>query len=262
MSLPKLAIVVALILIGGASWLRITNTQKISGNLYIAKDQNKNTSQGIDAENFINVSDLSTNNSSDTSVPTLTDADTIGRNLLSDYLNLAYSGQDTDQNITDLANKYADALSTINKTADIKLSDINVIENSKTNLQTYADNISRTYLKYHSLMTAIDTKGRDFSKPGPDMTYVTSKLAALYKQEVDELKKFAVPQSLAKEHVNLINIYLSTVQALQTLSNADKDPIGAYRAIIIEKNNIQEESTIFSNLEKILVAGGIIHINP
>ncbi len=251
----KLAILISVVLIGGATANRLINSTKEASNLIALKNtgsvQNNDTSlQDISPA-------YSTSTPSSIKTETLTQTDLIGRQLFSDYLSLSSSGQATDDNINALAGSYAENLSNLSTIADISTDKITPEEDTVDNLSAYGDSVIAIHTKYQNLASALSTKGVSDIKSVAFVSFANS-MSSLYSRAASELLLLKVPASLVENHVALVNNYLSSADAAKTLSTISKDPAGAYSALVTQQKNSQEEIALFENIHRTLMSNGII----
>jgi hypothetical protein len=251
------ALLIVTILIGGSTYIRFAHAKKDQNTNLIALDT-ASTTNPIEDTASVALADLSSAQSTSTSAD-LTDTDLIARQLVSDYLDLAANGQDTDDNIATLADKYTSNISNIDNSTKINISNLNIVTDTKEHFQNYADSFTAIYAKYEDLLSSEynDNKDEDMSVGQPALLSFSNALEVVYGREAKELQSLPVPASLSDAHMRLINNYLSSESSFASIQDASKDPANAFAGIVIEKKNQEEEQTIIAEIEKILTDNGI-----
>lgn len=251
------ALVLSLILVAGASWIRLSRASSVSVN-NIAAANPALTPAEYEAAVAQVVADLST-----TTAPTTapqTDTSIVSENLFTDYFGLVSNGQATPDNIDALTQSYADTVSNLSTSGRIQPSDLNLVSDSTAHFSTYLTNLNEVYDKYLGLLT---------DQSEPDATHLDAKfakwassVAKLYAREVTELEAIPVPASLIEDHTKLINNYISNEAALENIANAATDPARAMGGIAVMNQNSTDEKDILTDIQKIAEKNGIISSNP
>lgn len=247
-----LALFFSLVLILGASWFRAGNEKVVVSVTSVDKPS------GSDSYQFTpeSTSDLS---KTDVGTPdeNLTTTDLVGRQLISEYMNLASAGQATEESITNLANKYADAIADIQTSPKVNALEINVVSNSKSNFQTYdliTTEIEKKRIKSINAI-GINTKSIDASNTLLNETVL--KISRAYETAAQELKKIAVPSALLTLHVSLINNYLSISSGAGSIPEGESDSALAFAQVVGAADAIKGSEQIVADIIKILLANGI-----
>lgn len=252
-----LAICLAMLLVGGATWKRIESAQvsKSSGLIVISDAANNNNP----VEN-VNTSGADLNATTSATAPTenLTNTDLMSRQLFSDYISLAANGQATPDNLDALGDQYASSIVSSSQAKSITIYNLNTESDSRTNLQVYSDSLSRIYGKYSAQLITVTKTNTDPNNFSPTTIAFAKKVANLYQKEADELQALSVPNSLASDYLKLINFYLARAWDMNAIANSDTDPADAYTAIASETNLDGKEQIILTNIKRLLVSSGII----
>ena len=249
---PKLtlSLTLAVVLIGGALFIRYSST--------------KNNSLGLVAVNQPTLLTDTNDGSIDplsTSTPgitnenaSLTNSDKLGRNMLLDYVDLASSGQATDASVKALANKYVDLVPNINTAETFNAKDITVVPSTKENLLAYGNTMIALEKERSQSILKVDTSG----------SLTDTKIIALatvgeeaYNKEIEKLKKLPVPTPLVNVHTKLINLYLSSATSMKALSTLNKDTSSAFAGMIKLQSNINLEQATLTEISKILTQNGV-----
>lgn len=247
-----LSILVSLFFVGGAIWLRDSRSEEQNGNTGLESVQKQELAifEGTPQDIYLGEKDTSTEN--------LNQTDLLGRQLFSDYLTLSSKGQVSQDKLNSLANSYADSILNLQTSPKIDRSRITITSDSQANLSKYGTAIISMRIRYG------DTVERQASQTGvknaddPKVENLMTAISQTYKQAVQELINTPVPQSLADNHVRLINNYLSSAEATRAIANAESDPMGAYAALNVHAKNNEEESVLLGNIQAVLAANGII----
>jgi hypothetical protein len=250
------SLIVSVVFIAGATWFRVSqnntpselvNVESVPGELAIYN--------GSPLDIYVGEEGAST------STAKLTQTDLLGRQLFTDYLNLNSKNQLTKENINNLANSYAENILNLHTASKIDGSKIIVVADSPANLSTYGNTVFAVRSRYGKMAekslaqnSFTDPNSQEFSK-------FMSSVSLIYKQIATELQSMPVPSSLAENHVNLINNYLSSSESAKSLANLSKDSLGAYAALNSYAKNEKEESELLGNIQISLVSNGIIFSN-
>lgn len=249
----RFALVTSIILIVGALWFRIHSSQASNSNLVAIQDDGETTpSDLISSEEFLAL------NATSTPTGPLSTTDLVGRQLFSDYIGLVNNGQATEENLARLASSYAETLTNTSEVRSVTSAELKTVEDTVENLQAYASVVFSTREKYKKLVIEA-TKGKNISDPNNSgFASLMNRLSDLYKQSGEEFLTISVPISLSATHLTLVNNYFSSAEAMKTLSKSEEDPLSAYAALDTQsKNNTEEEETL-QNLQKTLMANGIM----
>jgi hypothetical protein len=245
------SVTVSLLLIFTASWFRFTSANDNQNEL-ISVNNGDFQPIGINVDDVLssnsNLAELEKNESG---------VDYISKQLFGDYLTLSLSGDASEEKLTDLANKYAENIATLNQAPRISSQDISIVEDTKANMQIYADEFVENYVRYQkSLVSKFDPK-KDYTKGGAELQILSKNLNTLYENEAEALKNMNVPVSLVSSHIKLVNIYLSNAWAWESLSKVEEDPAYAYAGIVLQKENMESENKLVVEIDKIITRNGI-----
>jgi hypothetical protein len=249
-----ISLAVAVILIGGALWYRLSTSNTIEYGLVTVGE---NQAPDISYEEFLGdfLKPTATSSSAVASADAYSNTDAISRQLFMDYLSLESKDQINTASLTTLTDKYVESLPNLIQSESIDASDIKTVPNSQINFQSYADALTEIYNKHAQTINSV--KGVNFDRLSPELYAFTDKLAVSYKSLADEIKTVAVPQTLLSLHLKLVNNYLSSASASASISKADDDTALAFSGLIGLHQNMESEKSILLEIEKILNANGI-----
>ncbi len=252
------ALAISIALIGGAMWFRFVRIAP-----YTAQVVSVSEVEPLSSEDSLLLTDFFSTETTlaTTSTTTLSQTDLIGRQLFTDYMALKSRGEMTPDDIKALADKYAESI----KNSDVSIPKVNlnqviVLPDSEVNLAAYGNAITNIRNKYKNLVTT------QAQNSGGDITDTSSQafstfmgaVGKLYKSAADELLLVKVPTSLASNHVDLINNYLESAEVMTSISGTAKDPIRAYAMLNIYAQHSEKESELLLNIQKTMMANGII----
>lgn len=255
-----LAVFLAVLLIGAATWKRVESTKgEATGSLVALTDTtDASTTDITNADSSV---DLNATTSTTSSDEHLTDTDVMSRQLFSDYVSLEANGQATPDNLDALGDEYAASIASGSQAQVVYMIDINTVSDSKANIQSYSDALSKIYNTYSAQLVAASKVNIDPNTFGPTTIAFAQKISAIYQEEADALKIVPVPNSLAADDLKLINFYLSSAWNMLAISNANTDPADAYSGIASETSLGGQEQTILIDIQQKLVSDGIILSN-
>ena len=252
------ALVISIALVGGAMWFRFVRIPPYT-NQVVSVSQVESLSSESDPflTDFFNTKA----SSSAASAPELSQTDLIGRQLFSDYLALKSEGETTPGNIDVLAKNLAESIKNVNLSIPkINSNQVIVLPESEANLAAYGNAMTNLRNKYKNLVAAqTENSGGDITDTNtPAFSTFMGALGKLYQAAANELLLIGAPASLAQNHLNLINQYLENAEVMRLISNTSKDPLQAYAALSIYIKNSGRESELLLNIQKTLMAHGII----
>lgn len=252
------ALVISIALIGGAVWFRFVRIPPYTNPVATVTQVESTSTDDLLLTDFFNT-EAST--SSVTSTTELSQTELIGRQLFTDYLELKSKGQATPDNINAFAEKLAESINNINiSISKINSNKIVVLPESEASLAAYGTAMTNLRNKYKNLVAAqTKSSGGDITNiNSPAYSIFMNAMGKLYKTAADELVLIGVPTSLAQNHVNLINQYLENAEVMRLIGNTSKDPLPAYAALSIYIKNSGREAELLLNIQKTLMAHGII----
>lgn len=245
-----LALSISALLIGGATWYRIAYAQNPAQNLTIID----RPVSGEAADTTIVDAPIS-NTDEGGQKEKLTSTDLVGRQLISQYLDLAQNGQATDANIQALAENAAQNIATINSFKPLTNTEIKIVADTKENFRAYGDAFNAINAKYQGLANIAASNGGDMSDiSSKGFISVMSELAKLTKSSAEDLALLPVPASLASAHLGLINNYISSSNALAALSNANADSVTAFAGLVAQASNADEATSLILTIQSSILA--------
>jgi len=248
-----LALSVALLLIGGAAWYRLSLTSSTSYNLAVVEPTLTNEDYDEITADFFGPKATSTTVSSEP----LTNTDLIGRQLVLDYISIAANNGGTEADIAALANQYVEGIQTLNRVDTISYADIKTVSNTKSNFQNYSDAATQIYNEYEGILGGAAGNSEALNALGSALYSVTTTMSGAYTGLATKLKNLAVPASIAQSHVELVNIYLSSAVAMEAISNTENDPASAFAGLIMLKENSDREQRLLDQINQTLISNGI-----
>ena len=178
-----------------------------------------------------------------------------------DYIGLKSQGAVSSSSINALASKYAESIANFDVAIQkVSKDQIIVMPDSEANLTIYGNTMANIRNKYKNLVaTQVQNSGSGLADIR-SQTFSTfmGKIGKIYQASADELLLVKVPVSLADNHINLINNHLESAKVMESLGDTSKDPAQAYAAITIYAKNSGKESTLLQNIQKTIMANGII----
>jgi hypothetical protein len=249
-----LALSISILLIGAASWSRISSHKTTKVDLIAVENRQ--------AENNAYYNDVivpALEESATSSAPTeaLTGTDLIGRQLILDYVNLASNGQADEDNLKSLAERYIDSVPTLNSAPIVSPEEISVVPDKIANIQKYADNLSRIHAEYSGAINKAGNEMIDMNKSGPDYYAFAQAASSIYSTTVNKLKALSVPAPLVESHIRLINSYLANSTSMQAVARANTDSATAFAGLIALNDNSGKERDALDEITRIINSYGI-----
>jgi hypothetical protein len=251
-----LAIFVSIVTIGFASWYRFFQPQTISNVAALQPVQNKEI---YDDEALLQ--DFIDPNSSifdiaATSTPpeeNLTGTNVASRNLILSYLDLATSGQEIDtQAINNLGTQYANSITNFHKFDKAAIQDIVVVTDSTVNAGNYAEGFLKIYTNYATKSQLLSGNTNLVQASTNSYKAAAGSMRTIYTGMANDLKKLAVPSSIAQLHLELINGYLSNAQAMTDTHTLDTDPITTMAGLTLLKEGANREAQVLKTIDEML----------
>ena len=252
------ALAVSMALIGGAMWFRFVRIPPYAAESVSVQEIEQSPSEDAFLKDLLNTD---TSPSATSTTTTLSQTDLIGRRLFSDFMALKSRGEVTPDDINALAENYAESI----KNIDISIPKVNpnqiiVLPDSEKNLTLYGNAMANIRNKYKNLVAIQAENGGDGIRDVSSQAFSTfmGAVGKLYQASVNELLLVGVPTTLALNHINLINNYLESAEIMKLLSDTAKEPVRAYAALNIYAQHTEQESELFLNIQKTMMANGII----
>ena len=186
----------------------------------------------------------------------LNTTDLVSRQMLSDYMDMAVTGQTTEDNINTLADKYVESAPSLIESDVINATDVNIIQDSPGAFQAYANALDKLTAESSASANSIDYASA-VTSAGTDVAGLSTKLADSYDHAATALRGMTVPSSLLNDHIELTNMYLSDAAALRSLAQVDSDPTVAFSGMAKYNENLKAEDPIIADMIKILKDHGI-----
>jgi hypothetical protein len=247
-----LALSISVLLIGGASWTRFSRADTYHADLAVVPS----AALTADYQNLLAASATLSTSTPKTQEP-LTETDLIGRQMILDYISLAANGQATDATVNDLANRYIESLSTLNRASTISQAEIKIVANDKANFQEYANVLAQIHIEYaKQINKSGNTINIDPDNPSLDPE-VTGRFQKAYALAASKLTDLSVPLTLVPSHLKLVNSYMSSAEAMKHIAAMDKDVISAFASLIVANENLTKETAALDEIARILTSNGI-----
>lgn len=250
-----LALFISVLLVGTSSWYRLTTTEHVPSEVVAIEQYN---SYNNDYENLLR--DFTTTNpetASTTFSNPPSSAGFLGRGLILDYVDLASSGQVTDNDISNLAEKYLEGVPSLNQAPAISYADIQVVSSNKNNFQSYANQFIKIHEEYRDRILKTYKGGQSLTNSNQNLHLLASSFNIAYTEASSKLQGVPVPAPLATPHLELINSYLSSATAMKAVSEAESDSGVAFAGLIALNENLDKEDVLYGEITKILTANGI-----
>jgi hypothetical protein len=246
-----LALSVSFLLILGAGWHRFAPAGEAKGTLVSVDTQDEPPQ--IDPAVF----------AASTTTPevALTTTDMVSRQLFSSYLSLAAKGQATPENVDLLAQGYAESIASLNSANTVSAVDLNVVSNSRENVEHYDDAVGDIYTKYQALLDREFSKAELLGESGPEISAFGARVGALYAEEAAKMQAVPTPAMVLKDHLALVNSYLKTAASYKALAKTESNTVEAMAGIYMARANLDVEAQLIANLQKTLLSSGIISGN-
>lgn len=168
----------------------------------------------------------------------LTTTDLVSRQMMLDYLALANMQQDSQQNIDNLANKYANKVDSLYSPPPAGQIDLNIVADNRQNYKNYSATISNFVNEMGSA---------DSANQGDDIALMKA-LASTYSKAVTELSTMAVPNGVSSLHRDLINKLAESAKALSVINDENADPMIAISDLSALYQNMSIEEGIIKNI--------------
>lgn len=249
-----LALSLSVMLVGAASWWRFSTVQYVKPVLTTVEQLD---AYGLSDDDFIR--DFTEPKPEEVIVKKepLSQTDIIGQQLIMDYIGLATSGGAGPQSINALAEQYASIIPTLSKPDKLGYQDVKMAPNTTSSLKIYSEELGKIYVTHSLNINKIYTSG--IEGVSLDKAYYSfAKEASLeYRNVVNELRKLPVPLPLATFHLELINIHLSNLAAMESIAQAQEDPLVAFAGFVSANESSGREVAALEEIGKILKTNGI-----
>lgn len=248
------ALSIAITLIAGAGWFRFVGTQASkAGLIAVAKIE-----QAATENTFLDSILEAPKTTSTVSKASLSPTEAVSRQFFSDYISLSSKGKVGSEDLKSLAAKYASSIGSQQLEAkSVTITSVRQVSDLEENLMRYGQALSVLRDKYKSLVEKKQKDGNLGDINSASFKTFMGDMGKLYESSARELLTFAVPASLAENHLALVNNYLKSAVAMETLSRMDENPIVAYTAMTTQSKNTKEEAELLLNIQTTLMANGV-----
>jgi hypothetical protein len=241
-----LAVLVAIVLVGGAVWIRTDSGRRFSDALV-----------GVDGGTVVRSDprfDPLRPNLSGEGAENLTKTDLISRELLSDYMNLAMMEEDNAGNLSQLLENYISSVPELTDAPQVESTDIKVVADNKAAFVAYDE---KAYQIDQERASAISRAYGAGDTSDEEAHNVAGDIALAYKTAAEKMLLVQTPESLAVAHWKLINNYLATSHALSSVAALDEDSVGALAGMVSVQESLATERKIVNEIVAILTKNGI-----
>ena len=244
------ALIASLIMIGAAFWFRFPNEKPAESLITISNPGSAAPKSDID------LLSASFENSSSTPLST---TDMFSRQLFADYADLKSRGEASPANLNFLAERYAEGILNIEPSASkvARVEQLSTIPDSAENIFGYGKIMIAARSKYALLAKQESEQVSDPSQENFDNFILQT--GDLYLALANELLGIKVPASLVRNHLEIVNNYFQSAQAMRTIAESSDDPIKIYAAIQTQVRNAKKEDELFLNIA--MSTNGIIWTN-
>ena len=197
--------------------------------------------------------------SASSTAESLTNTDIISRQMFMDYINLSATGNTTEEGIDSMANRYVDAIPSIQASFydPLDIADIKTISNLESNFEKYETSVRQVHEKYGQEIKSAYPGNTVLINSNINTYVYFNDLSSAYMRMAEEIKILLVPLALSSQHLRLINNYFSVAKAMEVLAKTGTDPATAVAAIATINDNIGEQSTIINEINQILLKNTI-----
>lgn len=200
---------------------------------------------------------------SPTNQPPLTVTDKLGRDFFQKYMELHKAGLTTDsQSVNDASLQLIkDSVTNIAFPTDYSYKNISVIpDNGTANASIYAKRLLQIMGAYMPTVNETDIVTEALDKDDMSLLKKIDPIIANYKAARTALLATPVPESLANDHLNLINALNLQVFNAQSLRKTDTDPVTALAAVNQEITSLQNISVTLGRMQNYFTVSGISFI--
>jgi len=253
-----LALCISVLLVGGATWIRFSpSTSNTEAGLVAVETDREALQNYFDEEVLPILEKGAIPASKDVSTPKpLTGTDMVGRQLLTDYIQLASTGQASQKDILALAENYVDSIPTLSSAPAITYAELTLGQNDKASLQKYADSLTLIYNSYASAMRRAESN-MGSGPTSSDFYSFAGRAAIAYQGAADKLRALKTPSILAQAHLGLTNYYLAASASMKTISQTEDDPASAFAGLLAISESVREEKGLWKDVQYILNSNGI-----
>jgi hypothetical protein len=244
-----IALTASLVVVGWATWYR--HVSSLGSTPSLAAISREDVPQAYYDELTAQFKAASTKSVAPTDTEPLTTTDLIGRQLVSDYLELTQNGQASGNNLEKLGERYAQSLSQLTQAQQITVQDITIVETSPESLNAYMIQLSSIYQKYAPAFTRTPESSAIKYIAQKNFEFV-SHTAQTYKEQADELNGLPVPAALVQSHIQLVNANLLNAAAFEAAAQMDTDPAVGLAGIITVSQNAAREGAVLNQMIAIL----------
>jgi hypothetical protein len=238
------ALFLATVLVVGATWVRLSKDYDKVATLTAVGT----TSNDVEAYNI----DTFWPEDGDTPDTPYNATEAMSRSLITDYINLASSGQADEATLKRLVDQYVDTVPDLNTAPTISKADLHLVEDSRVNFQNY-DRIT-TEIQTEQQASIMANYSDDTSRGVlTDQTIASiAKMGDAYEKAAIELRDMEVPKSLSVPHLKLVNNYFATAAGMRAVALTNEDTMTAFAGMVAVNSRIKEEPKILNEILALL----------
>lgn len=244
-----MALFVSIFLVGGALWVRLSSNSTVKYELSLVEQEK-------DDQEILNFFLDPNAEIPKIEVPLPKSEEALGQQLILDYVELATSGKANQQSLANLADKYVLTIPTLTQADSIVYADLKIVDDSKANLQKYADEITKIHFDYTQRISSKYT-GFSLNTLNQELYSFAGTFSLAYKEAATRLRNISVPRTVAQNHLDLVNSYLSSGAAMEAVSKKEADTAKAFAGILALNENLGKESILLNEIQRILNSSGI-----
>jgi hypothetical protein len=271
-SIKNVAMILIAILLVGGSFVLAEYRNKQSATVY----SEPTISTSTDLQNLADNTDwkrilLSNDKSATTTVKDLTKkkedltpVDILSRNFFARYMELRQTGNiDDAASQQDLINQVLKDGIVMAKPKAYSYTDILTRDDGGADSVKQYSNELATVLKTYSINSrneAVIAK-EAFDKNDFTILKELDPIEASYKNILNNILKISAPKSIAKIHLDLVNLMSSSIFMIDSFKKSTNDPMSGIMAVSIASQNGDNSITIFDNLRKTIAGLGITYLS-
>ncbi len=197
----------------------------------------------------------------------LTATDLLGRNFFTKYVELRQSGLSSDAKAVNnaAAAVISESLAGIAGIAEPKvysLKDLKVVADNIETTKAYAENLMKILKDWMPAKNEVEITMNAFEKNDMTLLKNIDMVTNGYKSVSAKLLALPVNQTLAGDHLDLINGINLQIFNARALRRADVDPVTALAAINLEIKSLEAISKAVGNMQNYFTKAGIVFVPP
>lgn len=194
--------------------------------------------------------------SEDGDTDTLTGTDLVSRQLILDYLNLARSGEASEENSQLLIEKYVDSIPTLISSKVLSPLDLKIVPSTSKNIKNYSEELVGIYNKYSVGFSKFNTNNFE-DIFDPETKKMFEEMSQIYRETAESLSKMNVLSDIINEHLSLVNLHYKNAESAKRLSASENDPASGLAGIVHLSENYNIEIQVINNINQYLIENDI-----